>query len=120
MNNNIYAITEDKLQELIEFSVLTSDSLDMLQNLPLITGEPVAYILQNSKDSHKKLSWCESVDCENTPLYTHAQPLQPITADDVTNDMIVEYVETVVEHSGRRGIIVAAYNAVIKHRKGKT
>lgn len=92
------------------------DAMEMLQSLPMVTDTPKAYILQNSEDSHKKLSWVENVDCESIPLFTSPQALTPITADDVTDEMHETFNMTRIPFGPDREIMAAAYNAVIKHR----
>lgn len=53
-------------------------------------------------------------------MHTQAQPLQPITADDVTDEMILEYTRTAEGYQQDKpftykSLCAAAYNAVVKH-----
>lgn len=162
MTDKLYLITEAQLQELIEFSVFTSDSLAMLQSLPMVSGEPVAYRAWFDKDLGARWLFTlwpeeECLDVEWEPLFTHPtvsgepaaylkhhfievafgtepdvgfevvdsntvgavpvytspQPLTPITAADVTYEML-ELVHKHRLHSETE-IIVAVFNSVAAH-----
>lgn len=97
-----------------------------LQSLPVITGEPGAYMFRTADGdeigglaplpSKRELPEIGQQGAEVIPLYTNPQPLQPITAEDVSMDMIDAYVTASSPHMTYPKTIAAAYNAVIKHR----
>lgn len=99
--------------------------LNMLQSLPMVDGEPVARILHSKAPSScgtvaktfkevPKDKW-SSHWTEGTLLYTSPQALTPITADDVTDEMVTTY-HKAHNYDYRKDIIVNAVNAWIKHR----
>ena len=82
-------------------------------------GEPVAWILQFSHDSHKTLRWrAGNSTVQSIPLYTHPPaPRKPITADDVTGEML----QTLdgydfINYAEPKALVAAKINAFIKHR----
>ena len=142
-----YIITEDQIKEVIDHLECgfddDSDAMTvlMLQSLTELTTAPVEYLLDgmgiklnfNKMGNMTSLSdmahdlqgrWVCFVGAENdkhlNPVYTHAQPLQPITAAMVTDEMIesINWREMKKPHA----IIATAYNAVIKikHRGDAT
>lgn len=99
----------------------TEVAIAMLQSLPMVQGEPVAYrqkrLLGKNKHWHYDAHEINPDYLhEFEPLYTSPQPLQTITADDVTDDMVrvMSYFHGYAPTD--KEVIAAAYNAVIKHR----
>lgn len=101
-----YRITADKIVELIVYAKdYDADKIAaLLKSLPVLDqpeGEPKAWLIkfkdtdgtQRSRSyTHNAIGDYRQIDPDATSeeLYTHAQPLQPITADDVTDEMIDE------------------------------
>ena len=102
----------------------------LLNTLPLITGEPVAWIWVFQDGSEEVVFIApnrldpdsDDIPTSITPLYTSPQPPQSITAEDVNSSMIQYLNEHTTPSSSRDEIIAAAYNAVIKikHRGDAT
>lgn len=121
---------------------LTKRQKDMLQSLPMVDGEPVAWRWDVMSDSeHYKCKGAKAgVYLEDpaslgipiahpsykwTKLYRSPQPLQPITADDVTDEMLDAYlIDDVADwrtftpelQRSAKQVVVRIYNAVIKNR----
>ena len=132
MTEKLYLITEAQRQQLCELiekdGFSNKPATDMLQSLPMVSGEPVAWLITTElqdgtrrtyaatgKYSHVK----DACDFGNpVPLYTHAQPLQPITADEITPEIVAAYGANFNswDTPSYAEQIEAAYNAVIKHR----
>lgn len=140
MNNETYAMTEAERTQLVVALGIHPDfdgdssidqAIEMLQSLPLITGAPVRYEYQAR--SGLWFPFTDQRHHDNTvadgtypirPLYTHAQPLQPITAEDITGQMHAEWNEIFKEDDTflcptDGAIMAAAVNAWIKHKGGK-
>ena len=113
---------------------LVDSATEMLQSLPMVEGEPAAWQIkfkdQNGTQrqvtyTHNAIGDYRQIDpnaiCD--PLYTSPQPLQPITADDVTDEMIHNWHANTFGAQAMGGVtdrdmIVAAVNAFnpVKHR----
>ena len=115
----------DEVQAASDISSLNA-AIDMLQSLPMVSGAPVAWMVTTEMQDGTRSTYpttgrykhvrdvCDFG--EPIPLYTHAQPLTPITADDVTDEMRTEFQTNSTFGGLSIDLIVAAYNAVIKHR----
>jgi hypothetical protein len=112
---------------------LVKDVINILQSLPMFSAEPVEYLLDgmrvklnfNSVGNITSLQnlkhdlqgrWVSFVGAENDKHLkaTSPQALTPITADDVTDEMVDEYHKDMAFSQYAKLIITAAYNAVIK------
>lgn len=150
-----YAITEEQRAKVIEALShphgFRAEARGIMQSLPLITGEPVAWIWKYQDGSeevvfvkpHRLDPEFHDISVSIIPLYTHPQPLQPedfdtwqknpysvvlqksieedyqpklqpITADDVTNEMLNEFHEK-SEVFPNPETLAIAYNAVAAH-----
>ena len=124
-----YVLTEDNLHAILS---RIGDKLghanievwksDILQSLTELTGEPVAVRYKDHSD--KRWQFCNIQGSEllhdfliKQPLYTSPHPLQPITADMVTGEMVVAFLQT--DRSTTQATFMAAVNAWIKHRDTK-
>lgn len=123
-----YAITEDNAQILLscigeisygslqQKSQARETAIAILKSLPLITGEPVASVKSFTSGSYHRnyqLDWYKDVPV-SAKLYTSPQPLQPITADMVTDAMQREFMKVPYD-TARKKVFLAAVNAWIKH-----
>jgi hypothetical protein len=95
------------------------DAMEMLQSLPMVSAEPVAWRRFDDIAWHVELTTNDDYDGWD-PLYTSPQALTPISADDVTDEMYNEWQkvfgESITYCPKDSEIMAAAYNAVIKHR----
>ena len=123
----------DEVQAASDISSLNA-AIDMLQSLPMVSGEPVAWQMKSLFSSNKWVgvtkAQCEAAEetdaytqepraIHTRRLYTSPQALKPITAKDVTDEMHETFDKTFMPYGPDREIMAAAYNAVIKH-KGDT
>ena len=77
-------------------------------------GEPVAWILQFSHDSHKTLRWrAGNSTVQSIPLYTHLPAPRKITANDVTDAMVDIYFKDVPRFKDYKAVVAAAVNAYL-------
>lgn len=131
-----YLITEaqrDQFPELID-SLLYGTQKDvlvaknaiiaMLQSLPVVDSEVLATVT----DVPPAFGYSTYIRWHNSPpprtgtrLYTSPQALTPITADDVTDEMVKSYINEaksidIATANINKSIMAAAYNAVIKNR----
>ena len=60
-------------------------AIAMLQSLPMVEGEPVAFVMGIYADTSDEISVSLP---RGMALYALPQPLQPITADDVADQMV--------------------------------
>ena len=100
------------------------EEVDMLQSLPMVSGEPVATIetLPTTAGSigQRYINWVKECPPVKTKLYTSPQPLRPITTD-----MVNEFENALDGGHGwwcdrdARTIMEVALNAVIKHKGAK-
>jgi hypothetical protein len=101
-----------------------------LQSLPVLEGEPVAWLKfeqwNNVVDSFDYFSVCEEGDIGDDkapafPVYTHPAPFTPITADDVT-DKVVMHLWSIglLTHTGVEGkkVVQQIVNAFMPSRHG--
>lgn len=104
----------------------------MLQSLPVVSAEPVAWMRNPEAETHYKpfmseihrSSWIEELPngsverLYSIPLYTSPQALTTITADDVTDEMWKAYYKTIPETTIEKSDFAAAVNAylAINHR----
>lgn len=135
MTDKLYLITEaDRDNILHALSVPehadegeNATAIVLLQSLPMVSGEPVAYRYSFSCGEVWTLSNLEPgkairVEALVESLYTSPQPLQPITAADITPAMHREWNKIFraddmsVATPSDGAIMAAAYNAVIKGR----
>ena len=108
MTDKLYLMTEAQHTQLVvalgihpDFDAdnLVDSATEMLQSLPMVEGEPAAWQIkfkdQNGTQrqvtyTHNAIGDYRQIDpnaiCD--PLYTSPQPLQPITAEDVTDQMV--------------------------------
>lgn len=99
-----------------------NEARNMLQSLPMVTGEPVAYLAHFyieptiHTEAEDGFDVVEPIAEGAFPVYTSPQALAPITVDDVTDEMVDEYHKDIAFSQYAKLIITAAYNAVIKHR----
>jgi hypothetical protein len=66
--------------------------LDLLPLLDQPEGEPVAELLLSRSGHGIVVEWHKTMPV-GTKLYTHPAPFTPITADDVTDEMLKKYDE---------------------------
>lgn len=115
MTDKLYLVAANKIAELIanakDYDAEKISAL--LQSLPMVEGEPVAELLLSRGGHGIVVEWHKTVPV-GAKLYTSPQPLQPITAEMVTDEM-VKLVHKNRLHSEAE-IIAAIYNAVIKNR----
>lgn len=125
-----YIITDVQCEQVLQAIRMphgfTAEVKEMLQSLPMVSGEPVAYRLVDpdfaKKHHYFDLNEVEPVKHVLEPLYTSPHPLQPISANDVTDEMIDELAKQCPTYNTvevDRQIIAASvniYDAVIKHR----
>lgn len=137
MTTKTYATTEEQRDALCGYlsdsgSEAANEYEDVIKFLPLITGEPVAWQIKfkdehgtqrNVTYTHNAIGDYRQIDPNAVcvPLYTHPKPLQPITAEDVTDEMVFTHNTATAENSDHdyKIVIAAAVNAWIKH-KGDT
>ena len=93
MNNNIYAITTEQMADILDLLIGHKDFrkiATLLNSLPLITGEPSLWVAETHSDQVEFFfdDPTEGLDegVSVTAYYTHAQPLQPITAIMLDDD----------------------------------
>lgn len=134
MTDKLYLITEaqhDLLHKVIANAACSHFITDrpliieadkMLQSLPMVDREPVAWMNPNSPYSvmttnqkeHNEFQYSDEFLAGHTqPLYTSPQALTPITAADITDEM-VEYIATHLRV--KREIMALSINSWIKHR----
>lgn len=123
------------IQDELDYYLTTDDeAFKVLQSLPMVSGEPVAYMFKNNEGteiggltplpSKRDLLEIGKQGATVIPLYTSPQPLKPITADDVTDEMLQDIFpksfsglnKDVTVHKRVKGDIANIYNAVIKNR----
>ena len=127
-----YTISEAEIKEVIDHLECgfddDSDAMTvlMLQSLPELTdAQPVAWLAQwhieptHYSEADGGLELVEPNAEGAFAVYTHAQPLRPITADDVTDEMLLAYLDALEKPMNYRDALAAACNAVIKHRGDK-
>lgn len=73
LREQLAAMTQER-DEILEENAAIIDNREAMLAAYLAEQEPVAFILQRSKDSHKRLSWGREDSCESIPLFT-APPL---------------------------------------------
>lgn len=113
-----YAITEEQRAKVIEALShphgFRAEARGIMQSLPLITGEPVAWRRFDAIDVAWRVELTTNDDYDGwEPLYTSPQALTPITAADITDEM-VEYIATHLRV--KREIMALSINSWIKHR----
>jgi hypothetical protein len=85
---------------------------DLLPLLAQPEGQPVAYMNPDDLCADTAFRWCK-LGVFTEPLYTHPAPFTPITADDVTDEML----KAIKKETPMHGVVtnervVAIYNAV--------
>ena len=94
------------------------DAITELQSLPELTEEPVATMRSINADGEQRfIDWHKKpTPPAGTNLYTSPQPLHPITAEDVTDEMMTTYKDNVKNSHSLHALdmLVSAYNAEIK------
>lgn len=127
-----YIITEAKIAKLI-FTSAGGDAVgiaETIDSLPELTGKPAAWIWKFQDGSeevvfvapHRLDPDSDDIPTSITPLYTSPQPLQPITADDVTDELHwLLWRDSLLMHTGQQGkeFVAKIVNAWIKHRGDK-
>lgn len=89
MIDKLYLISQSQIDELLSIDV-TAESKALMQSLPMVSGEPVAWLITTELQDGTKHTYAatgkykhvrDACDFgEPIPLYTSPQPLQPITA----------------------------------------
>lgn len=89
-------------------------AIAMLQSLPMVSGEPAAWRHDHGEENGG-FEYYEEASCDKCqPLYTSPQALTPITADDVTDEMVHESCFINVFNAKQQ--IATVFNLVNKHR----
>ena len=135
MTDKQYLISKKEIDETI-FSMEgagkpINEIIDILQSLPMVSAEPVAWAIRIGNSPN--WSYCDTesdadfygkrsvMRYEKKPLFASPQALTPITADDVTDEMVKSYINEaksidIATANINKSIMAAAYNAVIKNR----
>lgn len=135
MTDQQYLITEAQRDEQIEIMRRNMqdpdayDAIAMLQSLPVVSAEPVAWTwdtmgsggMSGYRMAHFQMNKPEKTATmfDLTPLYTSPQASTPITAKDVTDEMLRVFLDELDTPMNYRATVAAAYNAFINHRNIK-
>jgi hypothetical protein len=122
MTDKLYLITEAQRDLLLANHLMLKHETDVLQSLPMVSGEPAAYMFRTDEyfeigglaplPSKRDLLEIAEQGATVIHLYTSPQALTPITADDVTEAIRQEFLTKDVLDEA----IATVFNFIVKHR----